>query len=175
MGSLSCHILLGVAIHLFHLKDKMLRASISRLANSFQTQARKRLVTNGAAVRCMGSKAEDHSSPDFDSRYEAFFNRADIDGWEIRKAFGDLAGMDLVPEPAIVAAALKACRRVNDYSLTTRILEVVKFKSQHNAEIWPYMLQELRPTLDELGISTPEELGYDKPELGLPSPFEIHG
>ena len=37
------------------------------------------------------------------------------------------------------------------------------------------ILQELRPTLDELGISTPEELGYDKPELGLPSPFEIHG
>jgi cytochrome c oxidase subunit 5a len=33
---------------------------------------------------------------------------------------GDLAGMDLVPEPTIVAAALRACRRVNDYSLTTR-------------------------------------------------------
>jgi hypothetical protein len=28
--------------------------------------------------------------------------------------------MDLVPEPTIVAAALRACRRVNDYSLTTR-------------------------------------------------------
>ena len=46
--------------------------------------------------------------------------RADIDGWEIRKAMGDLAGMDLVPEPTIVAAALRACRRINDYSLTTR-------------------------------------------------------
>lgn len=33
---------------------------------------------------------------------------------------GDLAGMDLVPEPTIVAAALRACRRINDYSLTTR-------------------------------------------------------
>ena len=31
----------------FHLKDKMLRASISRLANSFQTQARQSLVVNG--------------------------------------------------------------------------------------------------------------------------------
>ena len=32
----------------------------------------------------------------------------------------DLCAMDLVPEPPIVAAALRACRRVNDYSLTTR-------------------------------------------------------
>lgn len=29
-------------------------------------------------------------------------------------------------------------------------------------DIYPYVIQELRPTLDELGISTPEELGMDK-------------
>ena len=26
----------------------------------------------------------------FDTRYEGFFNRPDIDGWEIRKAMNDL-------------------------------------------------------------------------------------
>jgi cytochrome c oxidase subunit 5a len=79
---------------------------------------------------------------EFDARYESFFNRKDIDGWEIRKGMGDLAGMDLIPEPAIVAAALRACKRVNDYSLTTRILEVVKMKCGcREKEIWPYMLQ----------------------------------
>ncbi len=26
----------------------------------------------------------------------------------------------------------------------------------------------MQPVLDELGISTPEELGYDKPELWIP-------
>ena len=84
--------------------------------------------------------------------------------------------MDLVPEPAIVAAALRACRRINDYSLTTRILEVVKAKCAPNErELWPYMLQELKPTLTELGVSTPEELGYHVPELALPNPYEIHG
>ena len=31
--------------------------------------------------------------------------------------------------------------------------------------------QELKPTLDELGISLPEELGYDKPELMLQNPY----
>ena len=116
-------------------RKKISRQALTKFVYEFQH------FFPGAAVRHMGKKAEDPSSAEFDARYEAFFNRQDIDGWEIRKAFGDLAGMDLVPDPAIVAAALKACRRVNDYSLTTRILEVVKFKSQHNAEIWPYMLQ----------------------------------
>ena len=43
---------------------------------------------------------------------------------------------------SIVAAALRACRRVNDFSLTTRILEVVRIKcGNREAEIWPYMMQ----------------------------------
>ena len=89
---------------------------------------------------------------------------------------GELGGMDLCPEPVIVAAALRACRRVNDYSLTTRILEVVKLKCAPNMkEMWPYMMQELKPTMDELGISSLEEMGYDVPELALPNPYEIHG
>lgn len=29
---------------------------------------------------------------------------------------------------------------------------------------------QVRPVLDELGISTPEEMGYDKPELFIPAP-----
>ena len=37
----------------------------------------------------------------------------------------DLCAMDLVPEPPIVAAALRACRRVNDYSLTTRYTGII--------------------------------------------------
>lgn len=111
-------------------------------------------------------------------------------------AFNDLAslagmntliGYDLVPEPKILEAALRACRRLNDLASAIRILEAVKvsdakivsrmlpavtfFKARRSCpqdkagphkEIYPYVIQELRPTLDELGISTPEELGIDK-------------
>lgn len=35
-------------------------------------------------------------------------------------------------------------------------------KSGPHKEIYPYVIQELNPTLQELGISTPEELGIDK-------------
>ncbi|KAF7991589.1 hypothetical protein HCN44_008960 [Aphidius gifuensis] len=117
----------------------------------------------------------EESDEAFDARYEAYFNRSDIDSWEVRKAMNDLAGRDLVPEPKIIIAALKACRRLNDFALAIRFLETCKFKTgNYTDKIWPYLVQEIRPTLDELGINTPEELGYDKPELALVPAYEIH-
>ena len=48
-----------------------------------------------------------------------------------------------------MAAALRACRRVNDFSLTTRILEVVRIKcGNREAEIWPYMMQVTSESVD---------------------------
>uniref|UniRef100_A0A8C4W961 Cytochrome c oxidase subunit 5A, mitochondrial n=1 Tax=Gopherus evgoodei TaxID=1825980 RepID=A0A8C4W961_9SAUR len=49
----------------------------------------------------------------------------------------------------IVKRPKKACRRLNDFATAVRVPEVVKNK-------------ELRPTLNELGISTPEAFGLDK-------------
>ena len=43
-------------------------------------------------------------------------------------------------------------------------LNFLQDKAGSHKNIYPYMLQELRPTLDELNISTPEELGLDKPQ-----------
>jgi len=53
----------------------------------------------------------------------------------------DLVRMDLVPEPKIIEAALRACRRVNDYALTTRILEAIKFRCEANKDLWPYVVK----------------------------------
>ncbi|CAD7693387.1 unnamed protein product [Nyctereutes procyonoides] len=79
---------------------------------------------------------------------------------KLKKYFGGLgAKAERIPSiffftlsPSIFDAALSACRRLNDFASTVRILE----------EIYPYAIQELRPTLNELGISTPEELSLDK-------------
>ena len=57
-----------------------------------------------------------------------------------------------------MAAALRACRRVNDFSLTTRILEVVRIKcGNREAEIWPYMMQ----------VTTSESVNFPKSDLTL--------
>lgn len=150
----------------------MLRATANRLTQVIRGSFGMNRIATIGAVRHSSHSTE--TDAEFDARYEAYFNRADIDGWEARKAMNDLLGMDLVPEPKIVIAGLKACRRVNDYALAMRWLEGVKDScGQHVNEIWPYMVQEIRPTLTELGVETPEEIGYDQPELGLKSVFEL--
>ncbi|CAL8148875.1 unnamed protein product [Orchesella dallaii] len=139
------------------------------------TVARRNLkpATATGAVRFMSHEVQE-TDEEFDARYVAYFSRPDIDGWEVRKGMNTLIGMDLVPDPKIIIAALKACRRLNDYALTTRFLEAIKMRAETNKEIYPYVLNEIKPTLDELGISTPEEMGYDKPELALKSVFDVH-
>lgn len=75
-------------------------------------------------------------------RYECIFGRDDADGWDVRQAMNDLAGYDSVPEPRIIIAALHACRRLNDYALAVRFLELVKDKCGNKVnEIYPYIVQ----------------------------------
>ena len=71
----------------------------------------------------------------------------------------ELYGHDLVPEPKIVAAMIRAARRLNDVALAIRILEAVKEKAAGSQEIYSHVIREIRPVLDELGLETPEELG----------------
>uniref|UniRef100_A0A2R9A1M4 Cytochrome c oxidase subunit 5A, mitochondrial n=1 Tax=Pan paniscus TaxID=9597 RepID=A0A2R9A1M4_PANPA len=99
---------------------------------------------------------------EFDALWVTYFNKPDIDAWQLRKGMNTLVSYDLVPEPKIVDAALRACRRLNDFASAVGILEAVKDKAGPHKEIYPYVIQELRPTLNELGISTPEDLGLDK-------------
>jgi len=142
----------------------MLRTACSRLCSSVRTV----IIPRNVAVRSMSSAGPVETDEEFDARYIAYFNRKDIDGWEFRKAVNDLTGMDMVMDPQIIIAALHAARRINDYALTTRLLESVQWRAEmQSSDIWPYIMQEIGPTLKELGVSTPEEMGYDKPELNL--------
>lgn len=73
-----------------------------------------------------------------------------------------LIGFDLAPEPQIIDSALQACRWLNDFASVVSILEVVKDKAGLHKKTYPYVIQELRPNLNALGIFTPEELNFDK-------------
>ena len=71
----------------------------------------------------------------------------------------ELYGHDLVPEPKIVVAMLNAARRLNDVAMAVRILEVVKSKAAGDEKIYSHVMDAVKPTVDELGLNTPEELG----------------
>ncbi|XP_014815173.1 PREDICTED: cytochrome c oxidase subunit 5A, mitochondrial [Calidris pugnax] len=142
----------------------MLAATAALLRRCAVSGLRAAAVRRPAAIlpaRCY-SHGSQESDEEFDARWVTYFNKPDIDAWELRKGINTLVGYDLVPEPKIIDAALRACRRLNDFASAVRILEVVKDKAGPHKEIYPYVIQELRPTLSELGISTPEELGLDK-------------
>lgn len=109
--------------------------------------------------RGYASKKVEETDAEFDARWEAYFNRDNIDAWELRKGVNDLYGYDLVPEPKIVVAMLKAARRLNDVPMAVRILEAVKEKAAGNQDVYSYVMGAVKPTLEEIGLRTPEELG----------------
>ena len=152
------------------LGHSIIRSSVTRkalLVNSTQIRTRFNPANPGVPYPREGIEETDE---EFDQRYINYFNKPDIDGWEVRKGINDMQGFDLVPEPKIIIAVLKACRRVNDHSLAVRYLEAVQNKAVYKKEIVDYLMNEIRPTLNELGISTPGEMGYDEPELALGDP-----
>uniref|UniRef100_A0A9J7ZT58 Cytochrome c oxidase subunit 5A, mitochondrial n=2 Tax=Cyprinus carpio TaxID=7962 RepID=A0A9J7ZT58_CYPCA len=147
-------------------KKKGYLQNVSDVSLSTYTARASMLLSNKRActplaVRCY-SHAKVETDEEFDSRWVTYFSKPDLDTWELRKGMNTLIGYDLVPEPKILDSALRACRRLNDLASAIRILEAVKDKSGPHKEIYPYVIQELRPTLQELGISTPEELGIHK-------------
>lgn len=133
------------------------------------TQTAKTVATLGHLSRPLVAATQvRHSSQqtneEFDNDWVDYFNSEDLDDWGLRRGLNELYGFDLVPEPKIISAALKACRRLNDSAMAVRILEAVKAKAITEKSIYPFIIQEVRPTLEELGISTPEELGLDIPD-----------
>ena len=203
----------------------MFRALSKVAGGSMRAVSRQGAFTS--QVRLMsGAKVE--SDAEFDARYIAYFDRKDIDGWEIRKVVYEQAALNHFY--AIVnqwfsgngwSCCHGSCPRTNypgscpqSVSPCQWLLFDNKNSGDHKGQVWwqgswvlalhhagshcivmtkwlivwfkgwlftecsswwnSLTFQELKPTLDELGIATPEELGYDKPELALPNPYEIH-
>jgi len=122
-----------------------------------------------------GAKRPDESWDEFDKRFVQYFADPQLDNWWLRKRLQELHCEDCIPDPKVASEALKACRRLNDIGIAIRFLETMRFKCGPKvSSIWPYMMQELKPTLDELGIPTLETLGYDKPEFACEEVHDIH-
>ncbi len=81
----------------------------------------------------------------------------------------------MFPEPKIVIAALEACRRLNEHSVAVRYLEALKWKAGSDADkIYPWLIQEIRPTLDKLKTRlnwTPFVNPADYSLIGLPTNY----
>ncbi|THH31043.1 hypothetical protein EUX98_g3166 [Antrodiella citrinella] len=93
-----------------------------------------------------------HSQETFESfneRYVQFFKDAE-DLFEVQRGLNNCFAHDLVPTPAVVEAALRATRRVNDYATAVRIFEGVSEKVENKQQYKAY-LEELKGVREELG------------------------
>ncbi|KAJ8784341.1 hypothetical protein J1605_008346 [Eschrichtius robustus] len=118
----------------------------SRLDQPSRPPAPPPLASSPAAalqsIRCH-SHGPHETDEEFDARWVTYFNKPDIAAWELRKGMNTLVGYDLVPEPQITDAALRACRRLNDFASAVRVLEVVQDKAGPHKEIYPYCFSSL--------------------------------
>ena len=55
------------------------------------------------------------SDAEFDKQWIAYFDDKTFDGEEIRRGLNDVFAHDLIPSKAILEAALKSTRRINDF------------------------------------------------------------
>ena len=85
----------------------------------------------------------------FTTRYVSFFQSVQ-DLFELQRGLNNCFAHDLVPAPEVVEAALRAARRVNDYSTAVRIFEGVKEKVENKSQYSAY-LEELKTVREELG------------------------
>jgi len=108
----------------------------------------------------------------FDEMWVHFFCNPALDRYELRRGCNIYNIFDVVPEPTVLKAIMFACRRLNEYALTIRMLEAVRYKTPKDQAVYNWVIQEIQPTLDELGIVGPEALNLHlRPEKNTPHPF----
>lgn len=72
------------------------------------------------------------------------------DLFELQRGLNNCFSYDLVPAPEVVESALRASRRVNDYSTAVRVFEGIKEKVENQGQYQKY-LDALKPIREELG------------------------
>jgi cytochrome c oxidase subunit 5a len=102
------------------------------------------------APRFSGGHDESESFESFTTRYTTFFQSVQ-DLFELQRGLNNCFAYDLVPAPGVIEAALRAARRVDDYSTAVRIFEGLKEKVENKGQYEAY-LQELKPIREELGV-----------------------
>ncbi|KAG0266511.1 Cytochrome c oxidase subunit 6 [Linnemannia exigua] len=134
--------------------------AISRpLAATARVQVARSAVATRSAIQIRNYSSEhgEESFEHFTERFVKFFDNVD-DVFELQRGLNNAFGYDLVPSPSVIAAALKASRRVDDYATAVRVFEGLKVKAGSDA-LYKQYLDELAPLKNELGVQTKEELG----------------
>ncbi|TQV92142.1 hypothetical protein V2A60_004441 [Cordyceps javanica] len=132
------------------------RASVARPVVAAPLMARSAAVASFSTSVPRRSEHAEETFEEFTARFEKEFDGVQ-DVFELQRNLNNAFAYDLVPSPSVIAAALKAARRVNDFATAVRIFEGIKAKVDSKGQYEQY-LQELKPLREELGIPLKEDL-----------------
>ena len=122
------------------------------MLSSLRSVARPSLARSFRSTTLVARYSSSHAQESFESfsdRYVQFFKNAE-DLFEVQRGLNNCFAHDLVPSSAVVEAAVRAARRVNDYATAVRIFEGIKEKVENKSQYEAYV-QELKPLREELG------------------------
>jgi cytochrome c oxidase subunit 5a len=135
-------------VYLFVLTCFLMRPQIiASVLRARPSPALRAVRTPRLARAASGHQQESYEA--FSERYVAFFQGA-LDIFEVQRGLNNCFSHDLVPSPAVIEAALRAARRVNDYATAVRLFEGIKEKVESKQQYQAY-LDELKGVREELG------------------------
>jgi len=134
------------------------------LSAVLRTAARPSLVVRSARTAPVfarsGSSHAQETFESFSERYVTFFQNAE-DLFEVQRGLNNCFAHDLVPSTAVVEAAVRAARRVNDYATAVRVFEGIKEKVENKSQYQAYV-DELKPLREELGVYKPFKFSFQR-------------
>jgi cytochrome c oxidase subunit 5a len=120
----------------------------------------RRVAARALSVTTVRMGGLPHMTPEqINAAWCEYFDMADY--WDLRRGVREMITDDSIPTPEICQSVLYACRRSDNLPAAIRFLEILKWRCGNRSDVYDYVMQEIEPTLTELGICTPEELGLD--------------
>ena len=116
----------------------MLRARVASSLLRARPSAATAVRVAPAFARASHSEHGQETFESFTERYVSFFQGAQ-DLFEVQRGLNNCFAHDLVPSPAVVEAAVRAARRVNDYATAVRIFEGIKEKVENTQQYQAYL------------------------------------
>ena len=119
------------------------------LSTVLRAVARPPVVARTTPLLVRHSSHAQETFEGFSERYVKFFQDAE-DLFEVQRGLNNCFAHDLVPSTSVIEAALRASRRVNDFSTAVRIFEGIREKVENKQQYQAY-LEELKGIREELG------------------------
>ena len=134
--------------------------ALRRITSNLATRALSTSsIRQGEAVALGGGISHDQRV----TAWIDYFDHPECDMFYFRRGNKQCIADNWIAPPEVWQAMLYNARRNNCLPSAIRILEQIKMKCKNNRNAYLWIMQELEPTIKDLGVATPDELGlYDR-------------